>query len=77
MIDCEQSLFFFRFSKSSARTREQRSLETRETRAGAREEKRESLCFRALPVSRRQSCVWPFACLTFSSTDYRKKRDYS
>ena len=77
MIECEQSLFFFRFSKSSARARERRSRETRETRTRAREEKRESFCFRAPPVSRRQSCVWPFACLAFSSTDYRKKRDYS
>ena len=42
-IDSEQSLFFFRFSESSARARERRSRETRETRAGAREEKRDSL----------------------------------
>ena len=32
-IDCEQSLFFFRFSESDARARERRSRETRETRA--------------------------------------------
>ena len=32
-VDCEQSLFFFRFSKGSARLRERRSRETRETRA--------------------------------------------
>ena len=31
-VDCEQSLFFFRFSESSARARERRSRETRETR---------------------------------------------
>ena len=36
-IDCEQSLFFFRFSESNARARERRSRETRETRAAARE----------------------------------------
>ena len=30
-LDCEQSLFFFRFSKGSARARERRSRETRET----------------------------------------------
>ena len=30
-IDCEQSLFFFRFSESNARARERRSRETRET----------------------------------------------
>ena len=35
-VDCEQSLFFFRFSKESARAREWRSRETRETRAAAR-----------------------------------------
>ena len=52
-IDCEQSLFFFRFSESNVRARERRSRETRETRA------------------------WPFACLVFCSTDYRKKRDCS
>ena len=51
MIDSEQSLFFFRFSESSARAGERRSRETGETRAAAREEKRESLCFRASPVS--------------------------
>ena len=32
-LDCEQSLFFFRFSESNARARERRSRETRETRA--------------------------------------------
>ena len=31
-LDCEQSLFFFRFSESNARARERRSRETRETR---------------------------------------------
>ena len=41
-LDCEQSLFFFRFSGSNARARERRSRETRETRAAAREEKRET-----------------------------------
>ena len=39
-IDCEQSLFFFRFSESSARTWEKRSRETRETRAAAQEGKK-------------------------------------
>ena len=48
ILDCEQSLFFFRFSESNAR---------------------------ASPVLRYQSHAWPFACLTFCSTDYRKKRD--
>ena len=33
LLDCEQSLFFFLFSKGSARARERRSRETRETRA--------------------------------------------
>ena len=33
VVDCEQSLFFFRFSESNARARERRSRETRETRA--------------------------------------------
>ena len=31
-VDCEQSLFFFSFSDSSARARERRSCKTRETR---------------------------------------------
>ena len=34
-LDCEQSLFFFRLSKSGARARERRSRETRQTRAAA------------------------------------------
>ena len=40
-VDCEQSLFFFIFSEGSARARAsvERSRETRETRAAAREEK--------------------------------------
>ena len=42
VLDCEQSLFFFSFSESNARARERRSRETRETRAAAREEKRET-----------------------------------
>ena len=33
VLDCEQSLFFFRFSERNARARERRSRETRETRA--------------------------------------------
>ena len=64
-LDCEQSLFFFRFSKSNARARERRNRETRETRAAA------------FSVSRHQSRAWPFACLAFCSTVYRKKRDCS
>ena len=40
VVDCEQSLFFFRFSERNARARERRSCETRETRAAAREEKK-------------------------------------
>ena len=60
MVDCEQSLFFFRFSKGSARARERRSRETCETRAAAREEK-ESLfsCLSHLApsVSRVAICV--------------------
>jgi len=35
-LDCERSLFFFRFSESSARARERRSRKTRETRAISR-----------------------------------------
>ena len=35
------------------------------------------LFFRASPISRYQSRAWPFACLAFCSTDYRKKRDCS
>ena len=37
LIDCEQSLFFFRLSESNARAWERRSRETRQTRAAARE----------------------------------------
>ena len=35
------------------------------------------LFFRASPISHHQSRAWPFACLAFCSTDYRKKRDCS
>ena len=42
-VDCEQPLFFLRLSESNARARERRSRETRETGAGAREEKRDCL----------------------------------
>ena len=45
ILDCELSLFFFRFSESNTCARERRSRETRKTRdtkAGAREEKRET-----------------------------------
>ena len=38
---------------------------------------RETREMRASPVSRHQSRAWPFACLAFCSTDYRKKRDCS
>ena len=49
-VDCEQSLFFFRFSESSARARERRSREKCETRRADREEKKkESLFFVPLP----------------------------
>ena len=39
-LDCEQSLFFVRFSESSARAREGQSRETRETRAATREKEK-------------------------------------
>ena len=38
---------------------------------------RETREMRTSPVSRHQSRTWPFACLAFCSTDYRKKRDCS
>ena len=50
---------FLQISESNARTRERQSCETRETRAAAR-------------VSCHRSRAWPFACLAFCSTDYRK-----
>ena len=68
VVDCEQSLFIFRFSESNASARERRSRETRETRAAAREEKKK------VPLPSRAR---PFAFLAFCSTDYRKKRDCS
>ena len=60
-LDCEQSLFSFRFSESNARARERRSRETRETRAAAS------------PVSRHQSRAWPFACLAFARRTTEKR----
>ena len=38
-LDCEQSLFFFRFSESNARAQERRSRETRETRTDYRKKR--------------------------------------
>ena len=38
---------------------------------------RETREMRASPVSRHQSRTWPFACLAFCLTDYRRKRDCS
>ena len=63
-LECEQSLFFFRFREGNARARA--SSETEETRAAAREDKRESLFFRASPVSRLHSRA-------FCSTDQEKR----
>ena len=61
-VDREQSLFFFRFSKGSARTRA-RAAKSRDARNEG--------------SSPHQSRAWPFAYLAFCSTDYRKKRDCS
>ena len=63
-LECKQSLFFFRFREGNARARA--SSDTQETRAAAREDKRESLFFRASPVSRLQSRA-------FCSTDQEKR----
>ena len=43
-VDCEQSLFSFRFSESNSRARERRSCETRETRAAAPSVTRVAIC---------------------------------
>ena len=64
-LDCEQSLFFFRFSKRAI------SLAPSVTRHQSR------AISLAPSVTRHQSRAWPFACLAFCSTDYRKKRDCS
>ena len=49
-IDCEQFLFFFRFSESNARARERRSGETRETW----EVKRVAMCVSRVLLDRLQ-----------------------
>ena len=77
MLDCEQSLFFFRFSKGVhvRASVERRRRETRETRAAAQEEKKETIFFRASPVSRLQSRAWSFACLgRFARRTKKKER---
>ena len=51
-LDCEQSLFFFRFSESNARSRERQSRETRETRAAALSRLAPSVTRVAICVSR-------------------------
>ena len=131
-IDCEQSLFFFRFSRGSAHARASGEAARRAKRGRQPEKKkrdcplsqgqwntrwphnakydwlmREALtsncqeietidklmmaealqeCLSrfpsrisiSFPISHlHQSRAWPFACLAFCSTDYRKKRDCS
>ena len=57
-LDCEQSLFFRRFSESNARARERRRREAREARAAAREEKRASCLSRLASSGKRVAiCV--------------------
>ena len=60
-LDCEQSLFFFRFSESSARAREGQSRETRETRAAAS------------AFLRLQSRAWSFAYLARFARQTKEK----
>ena len=66
MVDCEQPLFFFRFSKGSARARERWAAKPR----NARNE------YGSL-VSRLQSRAWSFTCLGRLRDGKRKKRDCS
>ena len=77
-LDCEQPLFSFRFSKGNTRARERWAAKPRETRAAAREEKREALqvvsllscLFRLAPtVTRVVICV----SQAFCSTDQEKR----
>ena len=49
----------------------------RRAKRGRKHEKKKERLFRASPVSRHQSRAWPFACLAFCLTDYRKKRHCS
>ena len=72
VLDCEQSLF----SSDLVRTMHARgSGEAANARNEGGSPRRK--IFRASPVSRHQSRAWPLACLSFCSTDYRKKRDCS
>jgi len=65
-VDCEQSLFFFRFSKGSARERERWAAKPRD----ARDESGS-----ASPVSRLQSRAWSFAGLRrFARMTKKKER---
>ena len=58
-IDCEQSLFFFRFSMGSVRARERRAAKPRD----------------ASPILRLQSRAWSFACLgRFARRTKKKER---
>ena len=79
LVDCEQPLFFIRFSKGSARARafsgEAARREKRETRAAAREEKIEYLFYCVSPVSRLQSRAWSFLSLgRFGRRTKKKER---
>ena len=62
VIDCEQSLFFFRFSKGSARARASVKRRRRENEGGS-------------PSSRLRSRAWSFACLgRFARRTKKKER---
>ena len=62
-LDCQQSLFFFRFSKGSARARERWAAKPRDARN------------KSSPVSRSQSRAWSFACLgRFARRTKKKER---
>ena len=74
-IDCEQSLFFFRFSDGSARARES-SREQRDERneGGIPRKKENHSVFLPLPSSAFISRAWSFACLARFAR-WTKKRE--
>ena len=66
MVDCEQPLFFFRFSNGSARARERWAAKPQDARNEG-----------GSLVSRLQSRAWSFACFGRLRDGQRKKRDCS
>ena len=74
-LDCELSLFFFRFSKGSARAREHWAAKPRDARNEGGSPRRKKSRLLSCPSRRLQSRAWSFACLgRFTRRTKKKER---